>query len=400
MTQNDPNAVVLDEDPAFDRVFDRRDTDSLKWRMYPEDVLPMWLADMDFRSPEPVIRALHDRIEHGFFGYNTEDTELREILAGRLEELYSWRVPVESIVFVPGVIPGYNLACRAMAAPGDGLLFQTPLYYPMLRVPGHIGLRADEAELSRGEDGRYQIDFEVFARAIKDRTRVFLLCSPHNPVGRVFEYGELARMAELCLQHDIGICADEIHCDLLFDGRRHIPIASLDKEVEQRTITLMSPSKTFNLPGLRCAAAIIPNPDLRARFVAAHVDLVKPVNVLGYAAMMAAYRDGGPWLERLLRYLHANRSFVQDFVKRELPGISMAMPEGTYFAWLDCREARLPLDDPYEFFLREARVALSEGPKYGAGGKGFARLTFASPREMLRDALARMANALSRHRTG
>ena len=380
----------------FDRVIDRRGTESSKWHTYPPDVLPLWVADMDFRSPEPVIRALRERVEHGVFGYGVEQSEFYEVFLDRLQTRYGWRVSPEAILVIPGVIPGFNLAARALTTTGDGLLLQTPVYPPIRRVPGNVGLTSDEMELERQPDGRYAIDFERFEAAIGERTRMFLLCNPHNPVGRVFRREELQRMAEICVRRGLLICADEVHCELTFSRQQHVPIASLDAAIAARTITLMAPSKSFNLPGLKCAVAIIPNVSLREQFVAARLDLVRAVNVLGYTAALAAYRDGQPWLDALLRYLEANRDFVVESVRSKLPGISAAASEATYLAWLDCREADLPDGDPYTFFLDKARVALNDGKTFGRGGAGFVRLNFACPRATLAEGLDRMRHALER----
>ena len=380
----------------FDRVIDRRRTESSKWHTYPPDVLPLWVADMDFRSPEPVLRALRERVEHGVFGYGAEQPEFYEVFLDRLQTRYGWRVSPEAILVIPGVIPGFNLAARALTTAGDGLLLQTPVYPPIQRVPGNVGLTSDEMELERQPDGRYAIDFERFEAAIGERTRMFLLCNPHNPVGRVFRRDELQRMAEICVRRGLLICADEVHCELTFSRQQHVPIASLNAEIAARTITLMAPSKAFNLPGLKCAVAIIPNASLREQFVAARLDLVRAVNVLGYTAALAAYRDGQPWLDALLRYLEANRDFVVESVRSKLPGVSAASPEATYLAWLDCREADLPDSDPYTFFLDKARVALNDGTTFGRGGAGFVRLNFACPRATLAEALDRMGHALER----
>ena len=225
---------------------------------------------------------------------------------------------------------------------------------------------------------------------------MFLLCNPHNPVGRVFRRDEIERTAEVCLRRGLLICADEVHCELTFSGQRHVPIASLDAEVAARTITLMAPSKSFNLPGLKCAVAIIPNASLREKFVAAQLDVVRAVNVLGYTAALAAYRDGQPWLDALLRYLEANRDFVVEYARSKLAGVRAAPPEATYLAWLDCREADLPDSDPYTFFLDKARVALNDGKTFGRGGAGFVRLNFACPRATLAEGLDRMRHALER----
>jgi cystathionine beta-lyase len=377
----------------FDRVIDRRNTDSNKWRKFPPEVLPLWVADMDFPSPPAVVEALRARVEHGFFGYLAEHNELPEVVVERVAKRYGWRVSPDAVVALPGVIAGFNQALRALTTPGDGLLVQTPVYPPILRAAGNHGLRRDEHALTRGADGHYAVDLEAFARAGGERTRAFLLCNPHNPVGRLYGRAELEGMATACLRRDLWLVADEIHCDLLLDGRQHVPIASLAPEVEQRTITLMAPSKTFNLPGLKCAVAIIPNAALRERFVTAGADLVPKINVLGYTAAVAAYREGDAWLEALLHYLEANRDFLVEQVRATLPGVAVAPPEATYLAWLDCRQAPAAGRDPCAFFLEHAKVALNDGTLFGPGGAGFVRLNFGCPRPLLAEGLARMRAA-------
>lgn len=382
----------------FDRVVDRTTSDSNKWRKYPPDVLPLWVADMDFPSPPAVVTALRARVEHGFFGYLTEHHELPEIVAERLAKRYGWRVDPAAVLAVPGVISGFNVACRALTAPGDGLLVQTPVYPPILRAHGNHGLTREEHALTRGPDGRYAVDLDAFGRAIAERTKLFLLCNPHNPVGRVFTRKELEGMAAACLRRDLHVVADEIHGDLVLDGRPHVPFASLAPEIEARTITLIAPSKTFNLPGLKCAVAVIPNAALRERFATAGADIVPKINLLGYTAAVAAYREGDAWLEALLRYLEGNRDFLLREVPQQLPGVTMTPSEGTYLAWLDCRQANIPGGDPYTFFLDTARVALNDGRTFGPGGDGFVRLNFACPRAMLVEGLSRMRAALTSRR--
>jgi cystathionine beta-lyase len=379
----------------FDQTIDRRNTDSEKWDAYDDDVLPLWVADMDFRAPEPVIRALRERVDHGIFGYGTEPARLREVIVARLRERYRWQVAPEELIFLPGVVIGFNLACHALASRGASALVQTPVYPPMLDAPARAGLARAEMELTRGPDGRYTMDFDTFEEAIGDRARVFLLCNPHNPVGRVFDRAELERMAEICLRRGVVICSDEIHCDLLLNGHRHLPIASLAPEIADRTITLMAPSKTYNIAGLHCSVAIIQNPELRRRFQAARRGLVPHVDTLGFVAALAAYEEGGPWLDTCLRYLEANCDCLMDYVAAHLPGIALWRPEGTYLAWLDCRGAGIS-GNLARFFLQEARVALNDGPSFGRGGAGFVRLNFGCPRAVLKEALQRMAAALAK----
>jgi len=378
----------------FDQPVDRRHSDSSKWQKYGPDVLPLWVADMDFVSPAPVIRALQERVAHGVFGYGIELPEWNATVVDLLAARYGWRIEPEALVLLPGVITGFNLAARAVTTPGDGLLMQTPVYPPILRAPTNMGLTRDTAPLVRQPDGRYTIDFEAFEAAITPRTRMFLLCNPHNPVGRVFSRDELSRIAAICLRHNLTMCADEIHCDLVFAGHPHQPIAALDPEIAARTITLMAPSKTYNLAGLKCAFAIIPDPTLRAQFLAQRVDLVPgSVNLLGYVAALAAYREGQPWLDQVRRYLAGNRDCVSTYVQTHLPTLSMYAPEGTYLAWLDCRQAAIPHQDPYTFFLEQARVALNNGVDFGPGGEGCVRLNFGCTRALLLQALDQQALA-------
>jgi cystathionine beta-lyase len=384
----------------FDTLPDRRSTESLKWHQYDDDVLPMWVADMDFLAPEPVIRALQERVAHGVFGYpvsaaGAENTELARLVVRWLADRFNWQVQPADLVFLPGVVVGFNLACQALVAPKDGVLVQTPVYPPFLYSAKNAAAIYQEMELTLHPDGSYAIDWAAFEEAITDRTKLFLLCNPHNPVGRVFRRDELERMAEICLRRGMLICSDEIHADLVFHGHQHIPIASLSPEVAQKTITLIAPSKTFNIAGLECSVAIIPNDGLRRRFVHAQRGVVSWVNVLGWIAAEAAYRHGQAWLEQLLLYLEANRDTLYDFVQSELPGVKMARPEGTYLAWLDCRTAGIQ-GNPHEFFLQKARVAVNDGKTFGRGGEGFVRLNFGCPRSMLKEALERMKEALRR----
>jgi len=378
----------------FDTVIDRRRSDSTKWNVYPEGVLPLWTADMDFCVPEPVVSALRARAEHGVFGYCTEPTELRALLVERLARLYGWQVEPQWIIFQTGVLVSFQEVCRVAAGPADGVLVQPPVYPPIYGAPAHNGSIHQEAPLRRLANGTYDIDVDAFEAAITNRTRVFILCNPHNPVGRVYTRRELERLAEICLRHDVLICADEIHCDLLAPGVTHTPIASMAPEIARRSVTLMAPSKTFNVPGLRSSFAVVPDPELRRRLVKPYAADFSDVNNFGLAAATAAYRDGQPWLDALLAYLAGNRDAVVDFVRRELPGITVVAPEATYLAWLDCRERGLP-GSAYRFFLDRARVALSDGPAFGTGGDGFVRLNFGCPRATLMEALGRMKTALA-----
>lgn len=377
----------------FDELIDRRSSESVKWHTYDEDVLPMWVADMDFVSPQPVIQALRERLNHAVFGYPKQMPETHQVIINRLADLYGWQVLPEDLILLPGVVKGFNLACHGLAIPGGAVLVETPVYPPILKAPEHAGMIRQESPLERLPDGSYLVDWDAFENAITPKTRLFILCNPHNPVGRVFRRPELERMAQICLQKGVVICSDEIHGDLIYQGHQHIPIASLDPEIAQNTITLMAPSKTYNLAGLQCSFAVIQNEALRDQFHAAMDGLVSWVNLMGMIAMSAAYRDGNEWLDQLLVYLQSNRDYLFDYVQEHLPGVSMAKPEGTYLAWLDCRKAGIE-SNPYEFFLEKGRLAFNDGLSFGQDGEGFVRLNFGCPRSMLEEALKRMKTAL------
>jgi len=380
----------------FDQPIERRGTDSIKWSFYPEDVLPLWVADMDFRSPEPVIEALRRRVDHGVFGYSRPTAALRDAIRSQLERQYGWRTGHEEITFVPGVVTGLNIAVQAFAAPGEGILVQPPVYFHFFRDPAHHGRAVYDPPLARGRDG-YEIDFDRLEAAITPDTRLFILCNPHNPVGRVFTRAELDKLAEICLRHRLLICSDEIHCDLIYAGERHIPIATLAPEVAANTVTLMAPSKTYNLAGLQCAYAVIPNEALRRAWQKTAFGIVPWVNTLGHVAALAALDGGAEWLAQAMAYIEGNRDLLAGFIRDRMPGVRMALPEATYLGWLDCSRAGIG-ENPAAFFAREARVGLNNGSDFGKGGDGFVRLNFACPRKTLAEALDRMAGALARRR--
>jgi cystathionine beta-lyase len=376
----------------FDTLKDRKGSDSAKWKKYGDGVLPLWVADMDFVSAEPILRALHERVDHGFFGYTMPLEELCQTIRGRLKALYAWEVPSEELFFLPGLVTGLNFAVQAFANPGEGVLVQPPVYHHFLRDPVHHGRALlDPPLVPKGDT--YEVDFETFERAITPQTRIFILCNPHNPVGRVYTRPELEKMAEICLRHRLVIVSDEIHCDLVYAGFRHIPIAALGPEVAKSTITLMAPSKTYNLAGLRCGFAVIQDAGLAQGWKKATLGLNPGLNIMGQVAALAGYRDGKGWLDQVLAYLQENRDFLSRSVVGRLPGVRMTRMEATYLAWLDCRRAGIP-GNPFQFFLKEAKVALNDGAEFGRGGEGFVRLNFACPRKMLEEALERMCGAL------
>ena len=377
----------------FDRLIDRLSLPSEKWGRYAgRDVLPLWVADMDFAAPPPVLEALQARIAHGVFGYADPWPSLVEAVQAGIARDHGWHIEPDWLVWLPGVVTGFNVAVRAVGQPGDGVFTATPVYPPFLHAAANFDQRLVTAPLVNSGT-RWEWDWPATEAALQENVRLFMLCNPHNPVGRVFDRDELTRIAELAEHHDLVICSDEIHCGLVLDADRpHRPLAALDEATARRTITLMAPSKTWNIPALYCAFAIIPDAALRRRYVHAMRGVVPHVNVLGMVAAEAAYRDGDAWRQALLDYLRGNREHVLEAVAA-MPGLSATRPEATYLAWIDCREmmAARGVADPAAFF-EAAGVGLSNGAFFGA--PGFVRLNFGCPRATLDAALARMARAL------
>jgi cystathionine beta-lyase len=381
----------------FDLPYERRGTDSEKWKAFGNEVLPLWLADMDFPAPPAVLEALHERVAHGIFGYGGVTAELSEAICHRLWEYYHWTVTPDQLLFLPGLVSGLNISCRAVCPPGAGVLVQTPIYPPFLSAPVNQGLHLNIAELlvTRFKQWlHYSIDYNAFEAAIQSHTRLFMLCNPHNPVGRCYTREELINLAEICTRNDLIICADEIHCDLLLENSSHLPIASLSPEIAKRCITLMAPSKTFNIAGLYCGFAIIQNPSLRKQYQLAAQGIVPEVNLLGFTAALAAYKNGETWHKELMVYLNGNRNFFTDYVQEHLPMLSTTIPEGTFLAWLDCSATGI-IGNQHEFFLNHAKVALNDGQRFGQGGNDFVRLNFGCSRSTLTQALMQMKFALA-----
>ncbi len=373
----------------FDRAIERRGSDSFKWARYAgRDVLPLWVADMDFAAAPEIVAALHARVDHGVFGYAAAPATAAAAVCEALRRDYGWEVAPEWLVWQPGLVPAISACCRLLDDPADEVATYVPAYPPFLRVAGHV--RRHLVRCPMPDDGvRYGLDTERLERTLPPATRLFIFCNPHNPTGRAFARAELEAFAAVCLRRNLLVCSDEIHCGLVLDAdRRHIPLAALDPDLAARTITLMAPSKTFNLPGLACAFAVIPNADLRRRFVGAARDVMGEVSPLGYAACTAAYRAAGAWHAALLAYLRGNRDRVEAVVAG-WPNVRMRHVEATYLAWLDMRESGLA--EPQAAFLA-AGVGLSDGADFGA--PGFVRLNFGCPRATLDEALRRMARAL------
>jgi cystathionine beta-lyase len=378
----------------FDQIRERRGSDSIKWKKYGDEVLPLWVADMDFISAEPILQALRQRVDQGFFGYTCPPEELRLLIRERLQRQYGWFTRDEELFFLPGLVCGLNLSFLSFTNPGEAVLVQPPVYHHFVKDPVLQRRALVDPPLVRTND-TYAIDFDAFEQSITDRTKIFILCNPHNPVGRAYTQQELQSVAEICLRHGLIICSDEIHCDLLYPPFRHIPIATLSPEVAGRCVTLMSLSKTYNLAGLGFAFAIIQNPELQKAWNDTSLGIVPHVTIMGHVAALAALQEGEEWLAQVLLYLKENRDLLSRHVRERLPGIRMTQIEATYLAWLDCRQAGIP-GSPFDFFLQEAKVALMDGSKFGRGGEGFVRLNFACPRKTLTEALDRMAGALKK----
>lgn len=387
MTGNHDVSPAID----FDRPVDRRHTASLKWERYAgRDILPMWVADMDFQAPPAVLAALHQRVEHGVFGYTLPPAELIDTVVARLARDYRWQVEPGWLIWLPGLVTGLNLACRAVGEPGSGVLTTVPIYPPFLTAPAWSDRTLCPTPLAKSGE-QWRMDFTAMAQALTPGTSLLLFCNPHNPTGRAYTEAELIEVASFCERHRLVICSDEIHCGLLLDQqRRHIPIATLAPEVAARTITLMAPSKTYNIPGLGVSFAVIPDEALRRRFRQVMAGIVPHVNALGYTAALAAYRDSDPWLERLLDYLRANRDLVESRIAN-MAGLTMQHVEATYLAWIDARGLGHP--DPAAWF-EQAGVGLSDGREFD--GPGFVRLNFGCQRDLLHEALTRMEKALGR----
>ena len=366
---------------------DRRGTGSLKWERHAgRDVLPMWVADMDFVSAPEIIAALQERAAHGVFGYTIPPKSTVEAALEYLQARHGVTATAEQIVWFPGLVPALNVACRAFVQPGEEVLTCTPVYPPFLSAPEHAGVGLRTVDLVEN-NGMWDIDFDALESAVTPRTKLFILCNPHNPVGRVFPEAAVARLADLCQKHSLVLISDEIHCDLVLDDAPHV---SGLKFPVPKTVAMFAPSKTFNLAGLACAFLVIPDAATRRTFQHAARGLITEVNAFGYTGCEVALRHGWPWRDQLLDVLRANRDHVEKFIATSLPGIRTWHVEATYLSWLDARELHLP--NAAKFF-EDHGVGLSDGVPFGAPA-GFLRLNFGCPRTQLDEALNRMAQAL------
>lgn len=378
----------------FDRIIDRRNGDSEKWNHYDADVLPLWVADSDFTAPEPVTEALARRVAEGVFGYPDDMGQALEKAASHwMATRFGWQVDPAWVCYSPGVSAALALAIKVFAQPGEGVLMFTPTYPPFMRLTRANGREILASSLLPGVNG-YQINWEDFEQKAA-RARLFLLCNPQNPTGRVFTRDELMRMGDICLRHGITILSDEVHCDYIQPGKRHIAIASLSSRLADITLTAINPSKTFNIAGLQAAAIIAPNPALLRRFKEAAMSSSLWGNTLGILAFHTAYTQCAYYADQVAAYTRKNLEAAVAFFNDNVPGISAHVPEASYLLWLDCKGLALTQEDLEAFFIKKAKVALNSGTTFGEEGAGFMRMNVACPASVLGEALERIKNAVS-----
>ena len=377
----------------FDTCPDRTGYGSLKWDKYKgRDILPLWVADMDFTSAPEILAALRARLDHGIFGYTIPFEEPVEAVLNYLQGRHGYAARASWLNFLPGLVPAINLCCHAFTTTDDSVMTATPVYAPFLTAPDYAGRELIKVPLRLNEVDNWTLDFDAMEQLVKPGTKLFILCSPHNPVARVYTREELTKLADFCERHDLILISDEIHCDLVFDeSARHIVTATLSRQIAKRCITLMAPSKTYNLPGLACAFSLIEDGKLRRQFQQTLRGIITEVNCFGYAGCAAAYNHGEPWRRALLKYLRGNYELVSQFVKEELPGITFRPMEATYLAWFDV--TALGLAHPAAFF-EDHGVGLSDGVPFG--GRQHLRLNFGCPRSRLQVGLEKMGLALKK----
>lgn len=381
----------------FNTIYSRKGTKSIKWDALQDifktdDVLPMWVADMDFPAPQAVLETLNKRIQHGIFGYTMIDQEVKQSIVNWLDRRHQWKVQTEWLTFSPGVVTSLHIAIQALTSPKDKVLIQTPVYTPFYNViKMHDRIVVKNSLIY--ENGTYRIDFNDLEQKLKD-VQAFILCSPHNPVGRVWKKAELNKIATLCEKHDVLLISDEIHADLIYPNHKHTPIASLSEEMSMRTITCMSPSKTFNLAGLQASYIVTENPVLKKKIdTTLQKQGLSLLNTLGTLAMEAAYSYGEAWLDELLNVLEGHVNYVIETLETNTD-LRVVRPEGTYLLWIDCKSLGLTGKDLHEFMIKKAKVGLNAGFEYGVEGEQFMRINIACPKETLQEGINRIINAV------
>lgn len=386
---------------SFEQEISRKNTASIKWdevkKIYEEeDILPFWIADMDFRVPEPVLEALEERVKHGIFGYTAQDDAYYEAIIGWMKKRHNWSIEKEWICHSPGIVPALSFFIQIYTQPGDKMIIQPPVYPPFRHVALENGRELVYNPLKL-ENGQYVMDFDDLRAKIDPDTKMLILCSPHNPVGRVWTEAELRKLGEICLEHNILVIADEIHFDLIFNNHKHIPFASLSEEFAQNSIICTAPSKTFNLAGLQTSNIIIPNPALREKFNhLLNIHYLGFPNIFGQLATASAYNHGEPWLEECLDMIQSNLSFLTNYIESHIPELKVIQPEGTYLVWIDCRELGMDYETLAKFMRHQAKIAINEGDQFGPGGEGFIRLNIACSQALLEQGLKRLGNAIAK----
>lgn len=377
----------------FDKTIDRRATNSYKWDSAPEGVLPMWVADMDFRTAPAIIDALQKRVAHGIFGYTRVPDAYYDAVTSWFSRRHGWDIDREWIIYTSGVVPAVSAVIKALTVPGDKVIVQTPVYNCFFSSIRNNGCEIVSNPLRRTAD-TYEMDFDALERCAADpRAKVMLLCNPHNPAGRVWTPDELTRLGNICLRNGVTVVADEIHCELVYQGFKYTPFASLSDAFLHRLVTCVSPSKAFNIAGLQIANIVAFDNDLRSRIdKAININEVCDVNPFGVAATIAAYNEGEEWLNQLVDYLHGNYEAMAEFCRRELPEFPITRLEGTYLVWMDCSSLGMPSDALEHALLDDARLWLNAGTMYGAEGEGYMRWNIACPRSVMLDGLNRFLN--------
>lgn len=384
----------------FDEPVNREGTNCIKYDRREEifgrkDIIPMWVADMDFKTPDFITDALHDQLRHEIFGYSYRPPAYYSSVTDWLKKRHNWSVDKEWIIFTPGVVPALNFCTLAFTSPGDSIIVQPPVYFPFFSAVESHGRNLVRNRLKENK-GRWTMDLESLTGLIDEKTRMIIISNPHNPVGRVWTSEELIRLCEICIRNNILIISDEIHSDLVLDGYTHIPLATLSDEIAANTITCIAPSKTFNLAGLSTSNVIISNPSLRKSFSRTVENLhVGNGNIFGTAASVAAYTNGHGWLDALLEYIGKNVDFVEDYCQKMIPEIIPVHPEATYMIWLDCRKLGMEGQELQKFFVRNAGIGMNEGSTFGPGGEGFMRMNLGTTRQTVKRAMEQIENAVS-----
>jgi len=384
----------------FDEIIDRRNTGAIKLErckaLYgTEDVLPLWVADMDFRTPDFIFEAIQKRCEHPILGYSYPPKEFFPSLIKWIQDHHQWEVKRSWIGFLPGIVPGLSFAVQSLTVPGDEVIVQPPVYYPFFHVVKNNNRVVVNNPLKE-TDGKYEMDFEDLESKITSKTKLFILCNPHNPGGRVWKSDTLKQLADICANHNIIVVSDEIHADMVLDGYKHTPFATVSENAAQISLTFMAPSKTFNMPGLISSSYIIPNSDLRSRFVDfMEASELTGGNIFAYAATVAAYEKGEEWRRQMLSYVQGNIDYVVGFLKTNIPQIKPMIPEASFLVWLNCEELGMDSDVLFEFFIKKAGLGLNKGTTFGPGGEYHLRLNVACSRLILNKAMEQLSKAVN-----